>query len=109
MAVFEGLLCDTRPNPYDAIYVNLEEATRLQKQHIKGFYEKEIEALFKAIDEDLEQLRDIRATWNSHEAQAMRGLISRTVSEATQMLEPLEGKLKETGIDVEAVKAQLSE
>jgi hypothetical protein len=108
MELFEQLLCNTNPNPFNAVYTRLEEAIVSKKQSVKDLLKEHVGALFRSIEEELERSREVRVALTDEEAQIMDDLLNSTVT-AAKVRGILEERLKECGVDVEAIKAELTE
>jgi hypothetical protein len=86
----------------------LGEAIVSEKQSVKDLLEEHVGALFRSIEEEFERSREVRVALTDEEAQIMDDLLNRTVT-AAKVRGFLEEKLKECGVDVEAIKAELHE
>jgi hypothetical protein len=108
MEMFEQLLCDANTNPFNAVYTRLGEAIVSEKQRVKDLLEEHVGALFRSIEEEFERSREVRVALTNEEAQIMDDLLNSTVT-AAKVRGILEERLKECGVDVEAIKAELTE
>ncbi|CAN9289505.1 unnamed protein product [Alternaria alternata] len=108
MEMFEQLLCDANTNPFKAVYTRLGEAIVSEKQRVKDLLEEHVGALFRSIEEEFERSREVRVALTNEEAQIMDDLLNSRVT-AAKVRGILEEKLKECGVDVEAIKAEFTE
>ncbi|KAI4913444.1 uncharacterized protein J4E92_009793 [Alternaria infectoria] len=105
---FKRLLRDEDTTPYHAICVKLTKAIDCQKQVIKEYLEEKIESLFQAIGNDLKRLGVEQASLDHSEDREVRGSIGRTLSKAKEDLGTIEALLKESGVDWDGIKDQLT-
>ncbi|CAN9247401.1 unnamed protein product [Alternaria alternata] len=108
MEMFEQLLCDANTNPFKAVYTRLGEAIVSEKQRVKDLLEEHVGALFRSIEEEFERSREVGVALTNEEAQIMDDLLNSRVT-AAKVRGILEEKLKECGVDVEAIKAEFTE
>ncbi|CAN9331558.1 unnamed protein product [Alternaria alternata] len=108
MEMFEQLLCDANTNPFKAVYTRLGEAIVSEKQRVKDLLEEHVGALFRSIEEEFEWSREVGVALTNEEAQIMDDLLNSRVT-AAKVRGILEEKLKECGVDVEAIKAEFTE
>ncbi|KAI4641242.1 hypothetical protein J4E93_008121 [Alternaria ventricosa] len=105
---FKRLLRDEETTPYHAIPVQLQQAINSQKQLIKEYLEEKIGSLFQAIGNDLKRLGVEQASLNHSEDREVRESIGRTLSKAKEDLGTIEALLKESGVDCDGIKDQLT-
>ncbi|CAN9220494.1 unnamed protein product [Alternaria alternata] len=108
MEMFEQLLCDANTNPFKAVYTRLGEAIVSEKQRVKDLLEEHVGALFRSIEEEFERSREVGVALTNEEAQIMDDLLNSRVT-AAKVRGILEEKLKECGVDVEAIQAEFTE
>lgn len=105
---FKRLLRDKETTPYHAIHVQLEQAINSQKQLIKEYLKEKIGSLFQAIGEDLKRLGVEQANLDYGEDREVRESIGRTLSKAKEDLGTIKALLKESGVDCDGIKDQLT-
>ena len=105
---FKRLLRDEDTTPYHAICVKLKKAIDRQKQLIKEYLEEKIESLFQAIGDDLKRLGVEQASLDHDEDRKVRESIGRTLSKVKGDLGTIEALLKESGVDCDGIKDQLT-
>ncbi|KAI4612533.1 hypothetical protein J4E80_007267 [Alternaria sp. BMP 0032] len=105
---FKRLLRDEDTTPYHTICVKLKKAIDRQKQLIKEYLEEKIESLFQAIGDDLKRLGVEQASLDHGEDREVCESIGRTLSKAKEDLGTIEALLKESGVDWDGIKNQLT-